>query len=283
MRITTLRHQSGTRAARIEGDACVLLEASDVSELLRLPDWRKAAQKSGPSVPLDMEQLAPVVLTPRKILCVGRNFADHLKDSGLAKLKYPSLFAKFPHSLAAARGPIVLPHSSLATQGDWEVELAVVVGAAARNLDPADATSCIAGYTVANEGSVRDWQARSPTVTSGKIWEQMTPIGPWMTTSDEIDVGDLEMICEVDGVLMQRGRTSDMIFSPADVVSYVSCVITLDPGDVILLGTPSGTALGRDPAPWLRPGQVVRTAIAGLGDLVNTCVEGPPPPSRRWV
>jgi acylpyruvate hydrolase len=137
----------------------------------------------------------------------------------------------------------------------------------------ADALDHIAGYAVLNDVSMRDWQYRTLQWLQGKTFERATPVGPWMVTPDEVDhAADLRVSCEVDGQLMQEARTSDLLFRPADVVAYISSFVTLEPGDLIATGTPGGVGHARDPQIFLRPGNVVRTAIEGIGELVNECV-----------
>jgi acylpyruvate hydrolase len=143
-----------------------------------------------------------------------------------------------------------------------------------RHASPEEAAAAIAGFTVANDISMRDWQNRTAQWLQGKTFEHATPIGPWMVTPDEVGgaAPDLELTCEVDGVLRQRSRTSQLVFGPAHVVAYLSDVITLHPGDLILTGTPGGVGHAMDPPVYLRAGQRVRTAIEGIGELVNECV-----------
>jgi acylpyruvate hydrolase len=138
----------------------------------------------------------------------------------------------------------------------------------------ADAASVVAGLTVVNDVSMRDWQSRTLQFLQGKTWERSTPVGPWFVTLDELgalDV-DLELRCDVDGETMQKGRTNDMVFAPSAIVEYCSTIMTLEPGDIIATGTPSGVGLGRKPPLFLRAGQMVRTSIEGIGELVNRCV-----------
>jgi acylpyruvate hydrolase len=283
MRLATLRTKSGSHAVRVEDDHGVVLDASDVGSLLRVDDWRAVAAAPGPEVALDLDEFLPVVPRPTNILCVGLNFVSHAAEIGADPPNHPSLFSKFSRSLIGPRDPMMLPHPSMSTQGDWEVELVAIVGRGGRNIPVREAGDHLAGYAVGNDGSVRDWQSRNRAPLAGKGWEGMTPLGPWLTTCDDIDVGDLEMTCEVDDVAMQRGVTSDVFFTPEEIVSYSSNIVTLEPGDVIFLGTPTGTAMTRQPSPWLRPGQVVRSSIAGLGELINVCEEGPAPRSDEWT
>lgn len=279
MRLATIRTLAGHRAVRIEGPEAVELPFRDVGELLGSgPAWRQvAATAGGPRHLWSGLDLAPAIPAPRKIICLGLNYETHIREMGRELPAYPTLFAKFARCLIGARDPIVLP--AVGELVDWEAELAVVIGSEVRHADPAEAGRAIAGYTVLNDVSVRDYQRRTPQWLQGKIFEGTTPLGPWLVTPDEVAPGDdpvqgpdLEIRCEVDGDVHQRARTSDLLFGPADIVSYVSGILTLEPGDVIATGTPGGVGAGFDPPRFLTAGQVVRTVIEGIGELVNECV-----------
>ncbi len=184
---------------------------------------------------------------------------------------HPTLFAKFADTLLGARDDLVLP--AVSEEVDWEAEPGVVVGAPVRRASTAQAAAAIAGYTVLNDVSMRDWQWRTTEWLSGKAFEATTPVGPWLVTPDEVgDAADLALRCEVDGRVMQSSRTSDLLFRPADLVAYVSRITTLRPGDLIATGTPGGVGVARTPRVFLAPGQVLRTVIEGVGECVNTCV-----------
>lgn len=272
MRLLTFRTDDGTRAGRLDGDQVTPLDATDVGALLSDgPDWReRAASGTGRPVPLAGLDLAPVVPRPSKIICVGLNYKEHIAETGLATPEHPTLFAKFARALTGPYDPIALPAASTAM--DWEVELAVVIGRTVTAADPAAAREAVAGYTVSNDVSARDFQRRTTQWLQGKTFDRTTPLGPVLVTGDETDAADLELTCSLDGELMQRGSTSDMLFPPAEIVAYVSRVVTLDPGDVLLTGTPSGIGDSRTPPVRLRPGQTLTTAIEGIGTLTNPCV-----------
>jgi acylpyruvate hydrolase len=192
---------------------------------------------------------------------MGRPFPDH-----------PTLFIKFADTLTGPHDDIVIPNVS--SEVDWEVELGVVIGRPARRVDEHAAAACIAGFTVVNDVSMRDWQWRTTQWDGGKNFERSTPVGPYLVTRDEIgDAADLEVTCTVDGQRMQTGRTSDLLFKPATVVSYASQFTTLRPGDLIATGTPGGVGAGRDPKVFLAPGQLLETAIEGIGACRNLMVE----------
>ena len=257
---------------RVEGDSAVDLGHQDVGALLAQPGWRSLAAAPGPSRPLDEAALAAPVLRPSKIICLGLNYATHIRELGRELPSHPTLFAKFAEVLIGASDDILLPPESSAV--DWEVELGVVIGAAVRRASLDEAAAAIAGFVVVNDISMRDWQRRTLQWLQGKTFEHSTPVGPALVTADEVGgpTPDLLLRCEVDGELMQEARTSDLLFSAPEIVAYVSTVVTLQPGDLISTGTPGGVGEGRTPPVYLRAGQVVRTSIEGIGELVNRTV-----------
>jgi acylpyruvate hydrolase len=276
MRLVTIRTANGTRAGRLDGDQVTELDAPDVGSLLQDPDWPRAAVVGGgPARRLADADLATLVPRPSKVICLGLNYASHIKEMGRELPKYPTLFAKFAGTLIGARDPILLPRVS--EQVDWEVELGVVIGRPARHVSGEAAAAAIAGYTVINDVSVRDYQSHTNQFLAGKIFEHTTPVGPALVTPDELPGGgaDLAVRCEVDGQVMQDSRTSDLLFGPAEIIAYVSQIITLEPGDLIATGTPAGVGAARTPPVWLRPGQVVRTLVEGLGECLNPCQPEP--------
>lgn len=273
MRLVTIRTGNGTKAGRLDGDQVTELPFNDVKDVLMSgPDWAEAAARAtGTTHAFGEVDLAPVVPRPEKIICIGQNYLAHIREMGSEAPKYPTLFAKYSRALIGPRDNIVLPRVS--DQVDWEVELAIVIGKETRHVTPAQALDAIAGWTILNDVSVRDWQRRTQQFLQGKTFERTTPVGPALVTLDEAgDGSDLALRCEVDGQVMQDSRTSDLLFKPADIISYISDVMTLDPGDIIATGTPSGVGAGRHPQVFLKPGQTVRTVVEGLGELVNTCV-----------
>jgi acylpyruvate hydrolase len=278
MRLATIRRpDSTTAAARLDGDELVVLPYPDLVALLAEPHWQEAAAaESGERVALPEADLAPAV-RPAKVVCVGLNYRSHIEEMGRPLPDHPTLFVKFPDTLTGPHDDLVIP--SVSQEVDWEVELGVVVGRPARRLDEAAAAACIAGYTVVNDLSMRDWQWRTMQWDQGKNFEASTPVGPYLVTGDELGdpngtgAVDLEVTCRVDGVTMQSGRTCDLLFGPAAIVAYVSQFTTLRPGDLIATGTPGGVGAGRDPKVFLAPGQVLETAIEGIGACRNLMVE----------
>ena len=272
MRLATIRLGDRTAAVRVEGDTAVELGVPDVRAVLERGEWRSwAAAIDGPRHPSAAVDHAPLVPNPSKILCVGLNYRSHILEMGRELPTHPTLFAKFADTLMGARDDLVLP--AVSDEVDWEAELGVVIGAPVRRASSAEAAAAIAGYTVLNDVSMRDWQWRTAQWLSGKAFEASTPVGPWLVTPDEVgDAADLALRCEVDGMVMQSSRTSDLLFGPADLVAYISQITTLRPGDLIATGTPGGVGAARTPKVFLAPGQVLRTVIEGVGECVNTCV-----------
>lgn len=278
MRLATVRRPDGTTfAARLDGDDLVPLPYPDVVALLAEPAWPEAAAApTGDRVAVADADLAPPV-RPAKVVCVGLNYRSHIEEMGRPLPDHPTLFIKFADTLTGPYDDLVLPNVS--AEVDWEVELGVVVGRAARNVDEVEAAACIAGYTVVNDISMRDWQWRTMQWDQGKNFEASTPVGPFLVTGDEVGdpeakgTVDLEITCRVDGETMQTARTADLLFTPAAIVAYVSQFTTLRPGDLIATGTPGGVGAGRDPKVFLAPGQVLETAIEGIGACRNLMVE----------
>jgi acylpyruvate hydrolase len=278
MRLATIRRPDGTTAAaRLDGDELVVLPFSDLVALLADPGWQDtAAAANGERIALAGADLGPAV-RPAKVICVGLNYRSHIEEMGRGFPDHPTLFSKFPDTLTGPYDDLVIP--TVSAEVDWEVELGVVVGRPARRVDEAEAATCIAGYTVVNDVSMRDWQWRTTQWDQGKNFEASTPVGPFLVTPDELGdpqgtgAVDLEVTCRVDRQTMQTGRTCDLLFGPAAIVSYASQFTTLRPGDLIASGTPGGVGAGRDPKVFLAPGQVLETAIEGIGACRNLMVE----------
>lgn len=241
-----------------------------LTALLSEPDWRSVVSADHPVRPAEEVTLSFPVSTG-KIICVGLNYRTHVLETGRQLPEYPTLFAKFPQALLAPHADLQLPEAS--SQVDWEAELGVVIGAPARNVGQADALESVAGYTVVNDITVRDWQRRSNQWMQGKNFEASTPVGPVVVTPEEIDhARDLRITCSVDGEVMQDGRTSDLVFDVAELISYISRFITLLPGDLIATGTPGGVGQRQSPPRFLRAGETLRTSIEGIGELTNRVV-----------
>lgn len=222
--------------------------------------------------PLSSLQLAPCVPRPGKIICVGLNYRPHAVEAQMDVPTQPILFSKFNNALAGSGQTVPMPAE--AVQIDYEAELAIVIGRRAQGVQPAEARGYVFGYCNANDLSARDLQFRSSQWLLGKTLDGFCPIGPWVATADEVaDPKNLTVRCYVNGEERQRGNTAEMIFDCDYLVSYISRSITLEPGDLILTGTPEGVVLGYPPErrqeAWLKAGDVVEVEIEGLGRLVN--------------
>lgn len=271
MRYTTVRVNGLTRAARVRDDVLELFGLPDVDALLTVLASGEDCDVTG-ELPLAGADLAPVVTRPGKIICVGANYLQHILEMGVEPPMYPTLFAKYPESLIGAGDDIVMPRGSAAV--DWEAEITAVMGAPARAVSPREALGAVAGYTVSNDVTARDFQFRSMQWLQGKTFEKTNPLGPFLVTGDEIDHGrDLAITCDINGRTVQDSRTSDMVFSTAEVISYISHIVPLQVGDVIMTGTPSGVGQGRKPPQYLVPGDVLTTSVEGIGTLRNNCVD----------
>jgi acylpyruvate hydrolase len=267
MRLATIRIDGTTAAVRIEGDTAIECGAPDVRHLLEQDDWvQRAENAAGPAHPVAGLDYAAVIPQPGKIICVGLNYRSHIAEMGREMPRHPTLFAKFSESLIGPYDALPLPPESTAV--DWEAELAVVVGRPVRRADERTARKAIAGYTIINDVTMRDWQFRTGEWLQGKTFEGTTPLGPVLVTPGELDPL-AEISCLVDGEIVQKSTIADLLFSPVDLVSYVSTIITLRPGDVIATGTPSGVGHARVPPRYLRDGQILVTRVEGIGELVN--------------
>lgn len=261
---------TSTKAAIVKDDGLIELPFSDVAALLQVGEsWREVAENTKGEVhPMDKVHFAPTIINPSKIICLGYNYATHAVEMENNKPEYPIIFTKFGDTLAGPYDEIELPPSS--RKVDWEVELCAVMGKQARNVAAKDARKYIGGFVVANDVSMRDYQFRTSQFTQGKIFDRSTPIGPWMVTPEVVGFGqDLEIKCLVNGEEMQKARTSQMIFGIEFMIEYLSTIITLRPGDLLLTGTPEGVGNARKPPEYINPGDTVTSSIEGIGDLMN--------------
>lgn len=234
-----------------------------------------AKPKAGATVPEKSAKYLPPVPNPGKILCIGLNYRKHAEETGSKIPDYPLVFTRFNNTLVPHNGKLLRPSHS--KQFDWEAELAVIIGKKCRNVPKAKALSVIAGYACFNDGSLRDWQRKSGgQFTLGKGFDGTGGFGPDIVTSDELPPGGspLRIMTRVNGKTMQDSSTDDLIFDVPTLVHELSKVMTLDPGDVIITGTPSGVAMARKPPNWLKPGDVCEIEIEKIGVLRNPVVQG---------
>lgn len=249
---------------------------NSVLDLLRddgLDVARAAVRGVRPDFPAaEVEWLAPV-LAPEKILCIGINYANRNADYGDQEVpKYPSMFYRAPNSLAPHQGALLLPPES--EQLDYEGEIALVIGRSGRRIAHTDALNHVAGVTLCNEGTIRDWIRHGKfNVTQGKNWDATGSIGPWMVTSDEVDLAKpLHITVKINGMVTQDDTTASMIKSFADLIAYVSTFMTLKPGDIIVTGTPIKLTPRVDPPVWLKVGDTIEITVPQIGTLRNTVV-----------
>ena len=281
MKLCRFETGGGPALGIVEGDEVIDLSstgapAEPAAALDQLGAEKLAAPATNaPRLPLaDVRLLAPVA--PRKYLAIALNYRDHIEEMGMEAPEVPVFFNKQVSCVVGPGAEIHMPKVS--TFLDYEAELAIVIGKRCRHVPVERAHEAIAGYTCANDVSVRDWQGKAQTMTIGKSFDTHGPLGPWLVTADELgDPNDLAIRCFVDGEPRQDARTSEMVFDPFQQVSHLSEAFTLEPGDVIATGTPSGVGLGRQPVRdnLLHVGQEVRVEIEGIGELVNTVVEEP--------
>ncbi|MBY0277321.1 fumarylacetoacetate hydrolase family protein [Candidatus Binatia bacterium] len=283
MKIATFTHDGRRRIGVVEGAEIVDASASgaapsDMIALLAggtaaLDALRKAAAGAPRLALADVHLDAPVP-EPRKFLAIGLNYAGHVAETGRDAPQFPVFFNKQTSCVAGPYDAIHRPRVSNAL--DYEGELAFVIGKRCRHVPKACARDVIAGYLICHDVSVRDWQFKAQTMTLGKSFDTHGPIGPWLTTPDEVgDPHDLELSTFVNGERRQHARTSQLIHDCFDQVALLSTVCTLEPGDVISTGTPEGVAGAMKPPKWLVPGDVVRIEISGLGHLENRVVQEP--------
>jgi 2-keto-4-pentenoate hydratase/2-oxohepta-3-ene-1,7-dioic acid hydratase in catechol pathway len=250
-------------------------EIDDIGGAALSPASLKKLRRLNPeSLPLvrGTPRLGPPVAGIGKVVAIGLNYADHAAESGVQPPKEPIIFMKANTSICGPNDNVLIPKDSKKT--DWEVELAVVIGRRARYVPERESLAHVAGYTICNDVSEREFQLeRSGQWDKGKGCDTFCPLGPWLVTSDEVaDPQVLAMWLDVNGERMQTGSTKTMIFGVAHLVSYVSHFMTLEPGDVISTGTPPGVGMGKKPPRYLKPGDVMTLGIAGLGEQRQQCM-----------
>ena len=215
----------------------------------------------------------PPVLRPGKIFCLGLNYGDHAAEGGNAKPEYPSFFMRGATSLIGHRAPLLRPIVS--TKLDYEAELAVIIGKSARHLNPRNALEAVAGYSCFNDGSLRDYQRKTAQWTIGKNFDATGGFGPWFVSADELPPGasGLKIESRLNGQVMQSDNTRNMLFPVIETLCLITEAITLEPGDVIVMGTPAGVGYARKPPVWMKAGDLIEIEIEGIGTLANTVVD----------
>lgn len=272
MRFVSCRHQGREFAALVDGDQ--LIPLTGVTEL-----GRDTPSDVLEDPPLDRAGafarseavLRPVIPNPAKIICVGLNYRSHIAETGRDDTSYPVLFTKFATSLIGPNDPILVPAES--EKVDWEGEIAVVIGREARRVGEHEALEYVAGYTVANDVSMRDYQRKTHQWLQGKTWDGSNPLGPELVTPDEAPAfEDMEMTVMYDDIVVQRSTADLMIFGVAELIATISAFTTLLPGDVIISGTPGGVGDRREPPLYMTPGHRVSVEVTGLGRIDNELV-----------
>jgi 2-keto-4-pentenoate hydratase/2-oxohepta-3-ene-1,7-dioic acid hydratase in catechol pathway len=274
LKFLSYEHTHGTAFGAVVGDGIV--DLSDVGPSLKavlatgpLDNLAAVVAKRKPTVRLDHVVLHQVVPDATRIICVGKNYRDHAAEMGGEVPKNPNLFIRTAQSLVGHKQSIVCPAAS--TQYDYEGELAVIIGKGGRHISSEKALAHVAGYSCFMDGSLRDFQKHS--FTAGKNFDSSGACGPWLVPAAAISNPQaLRLITRVNDQVMQDASTADMIYTVADIISYISAFTHLEPGDVIATGTPAGVAAGRNPPPWLKPGDRVEVEIEGIGILANTVI-----------
>ncbi len=283
MKLATFTHGGVTRVGRVEGSRILDLPSADPAIPARMVDLlaagapamaRVRAANGGTWLELAAVRLEAPVPDPRKFLGIGLNYEDHAEEARRAGIKIPEhqvWFSKLVSCINGPFDPIVRP--AVSEKLDYEVELGVVIGKTCRHVSEAQALDVVAGYTVCNDVTVRDWQHRTPQWTLGKSFDTHGPFGPWIVTADEIaDPQALEIRLFVNGQLRQKASTALMIHSIRAQIAHLSQAITLEPGDVIATGTCSGVGIGMNPPSYLQPGDVVRAEVGGIGAIENRVI-----------
>ncbi|HVY57468.1 MAG TPA: fumarylacetoacetate hydrolase family protein [Xanthobacteraceae bacterium] len=284
MKIVGFETQAGRRLGIVAGDQVIDLQAvapdlpTDLGDVLartggELGELARLAERAPASArhPLAGLKFALPVARPGKIICLGLNYLEHVKEGRYANdvPKYPTIFMRCLTSLVPHEAPIIRPRVSETL--DYEAELVAVIGKRAKHLTVANAVSCIAGYSCFNEGSVREFQRRTSQWDMGKNFDRTGGFGPWMVTADELPAGGkgLKIECRLNGKVMQSDNTNNMMFPVAETLADVSQAMTLEPGDLLITGTPSGVGHARKPPVWMRNGDVCEVEIEGVGLLRN--------------
>jgi 2-keto-4-pentenoate hydratase/2-oxohepta-3-ene-1,7-dioic acid hydratase (catechol pathway) len=281
MKLASFSVQGRSTYGVVEGDQVIDLESlkatygNDLKQAIgnnRLAELSDTLLASLPHIPLAEVTFLPVIPNPGKVLCIGINYATHVRETGRQMPTYPMIFTRFADSQTAHLQSIVRP--TVSHKLDFEGELAVVIGKSARHVKQVDALDYVAGYACYNDGSVRDWQKHTIQFVPGKNFPNTGGFGPWLVTSDEItDPQDLQLTTRLNGEVMQHTSTSDMIFNVRQLIEYCSTFTELAPGDVIVSGTTGGVGAFREPALWMKPGDTVEVEISRIGVLRNSIVD----------
>lgn len=271
MRLLSVEIEGQNRVVEVVGDE--LLPLGGLTELgaeTTIEAVRRAPRDMASTVSAAQAKLRPLVPRAGKVFCVGLNYLSHVEETKRDLPEYPVLFPKFGSSFIAPDADIMLPPES--TQVDYEGELAVIIGKTGRRIPESEAENYVLGYTVANDVTMRDYQYKTHQWMQGKAWDDSTPLGPALVTPEEVDIADLRITTTLNGEVLQDSRTSLLMFSVPRLISLISEFTTLEPGDIILSGTPGGVGFRRDPQVFLRDGDVVSVEIDKIGRITNRAV-----------
>ena len=281
MKIASFTHRGQDSYGVVQGNQIIDLGSmkavlgADLKEVIarnRLVELGESDLSELPRLDIADITFLPVIGNPGKILCIGINYATHVRETGRDMPTYPMIFTRFADSQTAHEQAILRPTAS--HKLDFEGELAVVIGKTARHVKQAEALDFVAGYACYNDGSVRDWQKHTIQLVPGKNFPQTGGFGPWLVTADEIqNPQDLELTTRLNGQVMQHTSTSDMIFDVCKLIEYCSTFTELAPGDVIVSGTTGGVGAFREPPVWMQPGDIVEVEISSIGILRNTIAD----------
>lgn len=285
MKLVTFQDSKGVRIGALTSDGAGVVDLTAVNPSLptEMIAFLEAGEEAlararetiatGNSLPLSSVKLLAPIPRPGKIICIGLNYRDHAGETGAEIPVFPTVFAKWANVIVAPGDPIVLPRNT--EQIDYEAEFVFVIGKRGRDIGEADALEYVVGYAPFNDVSARDFQNRTSQWTMGKTFDGFGPFGPAITTADEIaDPHNLDISLEINGEVLQHSNTRELIFNVPQLIADLSSVMTLEPGDIVSTGTPSGVGVARDPKRWLRAGDVVSVTIEGLGTLTNPVVAG---------
>ena len=281
MKLATFKTAQGSSYGLITSKGIVDLKRyvgnqyPDLLSLIRGNGFADAAKQlnSAPDYKESDVTWLPVIPNPGKILCVGLNYQDHVVETGRDNTEQPAIFIRVAESQVGHKQPIIRPKES--THLDFEAEIAVIIGKAGRRISQKDSWSHIAGYSCYNDGSVRDWQRHTIQWTAGKNFAQTGGFGPWMVTADDIPPNTkMTLSCRLNGERMQHATTEQMIFKIPKIIEYCSAWTTLEPGDVLVTGTPGGVGSRREPPIWMKPGDKVEIEVDKVGILENTIADG---------
>tara|TARA_Y100000815_G_scaffold150594_1_gene136487 strand:- start:12921 stop:13766 length:846 start_codon:yes stop_codon:yes gene_type:complete len=279
LRISSFILRDGTTTyGAVSGDGLIVADDAlrsrypDLKALIAAGAIHELADATGDTVALTEVEMLPPIAKPDKIICIGLNYLGHIKETGRDRPEYPSIFTRFPASLVGHDQPMIRP--AVSDMFDYEGEFAIVIGKPGRAIAKGKAFDHVAGYTCFNDGSIRDFQRHTSQFWGGKNFDRSGSMGPWLVTPDELgDPTKPTMVTRLNGEVMQETSVGDLAFQIPDLISYISTITELVPGDIIATGTPGGVGLFRDPKVFMKPGDRIEVEISGIGTLRNVIAE----------